>query len=238
MQNQPHLLLSDTLSEFNEIFHGFTTRELGADYDRIASLGRILVSQIFYVTQIHSNRVAIIDENSQLSQLPECDALVTHLTDVVIGVRTADCLPILVYDEKQNVIAAIHAGYKGLAHGIIENTLQTMTRAYQSNPADLWVSLGPCISMAHYEVGEEVIDLFAQNLPKQFVFLKNQHNDKYQLGLQETAVKVLQHQGVTPSRIETTMLCTFKDDHLFESYRRNRSSGRQFNFIGMMSPRH
>lgn len=228
------IIPSSLFQTFPHLMHGFTTKELGADYDLIAVELKILVSQIYYVDQIHSNRVLVIDKKTELDELPQADALVTNLENVIIGVRTADCLPILLYDAKNEVVAAIHAGFKGLLSGVVQNTFQVLKRHFDSHPEDILVSLGPCIRVDRYEVGLEVIEQFQKTYGTRFIS-DFSRAPRPHLDLPGTAKMLFQDLGVKADQIDDLGLCTYRQEAFFHSYRRENGTGRQFNFIGMLS---
>lgn len=220
-------------AEFPGLTHGFTTKELGADYDRLAVELKVLSSQIYYLEQIHSDRVIYLDDSMELSQLTPADALITHRKDVIIGVRTADCLPLLIYDDEQEVVAAVHAGYKGLLSGIIQNTVGIMTQRLGCEFENMYFALGPAISVAQYEVGPEVISEFEKCYGKRFSHKKISGKNPH-LNLKETARMILEDIGMDDLHCMDMALCTFERADLFSSYRRGDRDQRQFNFIGMV----
>lgn len=230
-----YFLTSPQLEQFPELKHAFTTTLLKDDYDRIAVKLKVLTSQIYYVEQIHSNRVVYLSPSMSLADMPAADAIVTDRKDVYIGVRTADCVPILVYDPEQQVVAAIHAGYKGLLNGIIQNTLNLMMQSFSSRPEDFVVTIGPCICVDHYEVGQEVIDAFRDRYRDRFVFATSADSKVY-LDLNQTARMILEECNIDFDNLEDLNLCTYEKEDLFFSYRRQReAAGRHFNCIGMKS---
>lgn len=107
-----------------------------------------------WLNQTHSNNIADLSQNPDLT-LP-VDASITSLKGQVCAVMTADCLPLLVTDVHGQAVAAIHAGWQGLANGIITKTINLMVKRYRVEPANLLVWLGPAISQAHFEIGDEV----------------------------------------------------------------------------------
>lgn len=219
-------------TEFQGLTHGFTTKELGADYDRLAVELKVLSSQIYYVEQIHSDKVIYLDEGMDLAQLTPADALITHRKDVIIGVRTADCLPLLIYDDEQEVVAAVHAGYKGLISGVIQNTLTIMTQRLGCSFENMYFALGPAISVANYEVGPEVIFEFEKRYGKRFSHIKIPGKNPH-LDLKQTARMILEDMGMDDLHFMDISLCTFERADLFSSYRRGDRDRRQFSFIGM-----
>lgn len=228
------LIPASNLARFPNLTHGFTTRELGIDYDHIARKIKVLRSQIYTLRQVHSSRVVYLGRRTELADLPEGDALVTDRKDVVIGVKTADCVPVLVYDERQEVVAAIHAGYKGLLGGIIQKTLRLLIEKFHCDVEHLWFALGPCICVAHYEVGADLIMEFERSCGKCFSF-STDFGPKPHLDLSKTARLILENEGARPARIADAGLCTFEHEDLFFSCRRQNGQGRQLSFIGMIS---
>lgn len=224
------ILRSANLAERPGLIHGFTTQPLGADYDHLAVKLKILVSQIYYVEQIHSAKVVVIDEESELGNLPQADALVTARRHVIIGVRTADCLPVLLHDPIKGVVAAVHAGFRGLLGGILQNSIDMMVKAFGSSPDDIDAVFGPCIRVSRYEVGEEVLEAFRDRFGKAGFSFEQAPGQKPHLDLAGSAQKILAQAGIGPAH--DAGLCTY-DDTRFHSYRRAPGAGRQFNFIGL-----
>ncbi|MBI2339854.1 MAG: laccase domain-containing protein, partial [Deltaproteobacteria bacterium] len=134
---------SKILSKFPEIIHGFTTRELGADDTRIADELKIPVSSIVTVKQVHSNQVLFLSDRSDRSI--EADAIITNQKEIFIAIRTADCVPILVYDPEHRAVGAIHAGWRGLVSGVIENAVCEMAVHFGTKPPKLLAALGPAL---------------------------------------------------------------------------------------------
>lgn len=229
----PSVLRSAQLSEQESLWHGFTTRDLASDYDRISVELNVLRSQIYYLNQVHSNLAVLIERQTELDDLPCADALITNRKDIIIGVRTADCLPILVFDQRKHVVAAIHAGYKGLLNGVVQNTFRFLSEVFSSSPQDCLVALGPAICVNHYEMGQEVIDLYKKNFPNSFCY--KVQNNSFHLDLKGTAKIFLENLGVPLKQVSDVGLCTFEETDHFFSYRKKQDVGRQFNFIGMMS---
>lgn len=219
------------------LVHGFTTRALGADCARIAAelKPRIDVApeRILRLNQIHSGMVVCVEKGTDVTELPEGDALVTNVPGFVIGVKTADCLPILVYEHKARVIAAIHAGWRGLAAGIVQHTLEEMLRRFGCRIEFMEFAFGPCISEANYEVGDEVIAKFREAFGVRFSY-KQKPGANPHLDLVGTARMNCEDVGFYHRNLAEVGLCTFERDDLFHSHRRKAGEGRQFNFIGMV----
>lgn len=123
---------------------------------------------IFLPQQCHETNCYWIDESfmrlprvTQHRQLAGIDALVTRLTDVCIGVSTADCIPILLFDTRQRISAVVHAGWRGTQKRIVKKVIAGMTMEFGTRVSDLVAQIGPGISLRNFEVGNEVYDLFA-----------------------------------------------------------------------------
>jgi polyphenol oxidase len=147
----------------------------------------------------------------------EADASYTDASDTVCLVLTADCLPVLICNEQGTKVAAIHAGWRGLAAGVIESTIQSM----ESDPANLLIWLGPAIGPQKFEVGKDVFDAFTQNdAAASSCFIPGQP-DKWMANLYQLATHRLNKLGVT--RIYGGKYCTYSQDDLFFSWRRDKS---------------
>ena len=129
---------------------------------------KISDNQLLLPHQTHTNRVALVDEalmemesSERYAHLQNVDALVTALPRVCIGISTADCVPVLLYDPQNHIIGAAHAGWRGIVGHILAHTIERM-RTLGTNPRDLRAVVGPCIGPDSFEVGEEVVDAFLQ----------------------------------------------------------------------------
>jgi len=172
-----------------------------------------------------------VDQETDLSSMQEGDALITDQPNVIIGVRTADCVPVLCFDPEKNVCAAIHAGSKGTLDGVVQNAFSLMQRLFSCRSEDVLVAIGPAICLEHYEVGPEIIAAFRQKYGERFVFEESEAARPH-LDVRSTIQLILEDLGVAASNIDTLDLCTFERDDLFYSFRRG-DQGRQFNFVGM-----
>jgi len=147
----------------------------------------------------------------------EGDALVTDDARRSIGVRTADCVPILLLDSKRRAVAAIHAGWRGSLAQIVTRALERMAQDFATDPASVWAAFGPCIRECCYEVGNEVAAQFAPLFPE---FRGLSADGKSRLNLPEANRRHLIRAGVSPSLIFDCGLCTACLPEYFFSYRR------------------
>lgn len=159
---------------------------------------------------------------------PVADAVWTDQRGLALAVMTADCLPILLRSRDQNLVAAIHAGWRGLAQGIVENTLAQLPES----AANLQAWVGPAISQAHFEVGSDVYQAFSdKNLEYQRFFIPKAEG-KYQADLAAMAAYTLQQQGIT--EVYLSGLCSYAQAERFYSYRRDGQTGRMASVIWLV----
>jgi YfiH family protein len=152
------------------------------------------------------------------------DAIITNSKGVFPGVGIADCCPILLADPMHQVVAAIHAGWKGTVKEIVRKTVEKMQMEFQSLPTDILAYIGPCISQEFFEVGDEVANQFLSEV-------KVLKNGKYHIDLKLANALQLKNAGV--KQIEISPFCTVKNNDLFFSYRKeNGQTGRMLAVIG------
>jgi YfiH family protein len=169
--------------------------------------------------QIHSTRVVTVTKPFLVDQRPEGDAMVTTTSGVVLGILTADCGPVLFSDEKARVIGAAHAGWKGAAGGVLENTIQAM-EALGADRKNIVAFLGPCIHQSSYEVGEEFYQAFVNQHTHNAAFFtasKRQHH--FQFDLPGFILQRLANSKIKDSY--QLKLDTCAEAGMFFSYRRN-----------------
>ncbi|QFI40012.1 peptidoglycan editing factor PgeF [Moritella marina ATCC 15381] len=190
-----------------------------------------LPQQPYWLNQTHSTDVVrLVGQPHNPAQLPAADASVTMMTGQVCLVMTADCLPLLICDKAGSQVAAIHAGWRGLLDGVIENTLAKLS----ADPKDLLVWLGPAISQVHFQVGCEVRDAFITHDPQaSSAFIAD--GDKWLADLYLLARQRLRALAVNPADIYGGGHCTYREIDLFYSYRRDSQTGRQASLIYLES---
>jgi hypothetical protein len=194
--------------------------------------------------QVHQTEVAHIDQTffsltteEKAQHLEGIDAVTTHLPHVCIGVSTADCIPLLIYDSRQHVACAIHAGWRGTVKRIAEKTIADMASTYGTRPEDLKAQIGLGISLDSFEVGDEVYDAFsAAGFHMNIISQKYPGNagSKWHINLPECNRQQLLSAGIPASSIAIADICTVKHAHTFFSARRlGIQSGRIFTGIIM-----
>ena len=133
---------------------------------------------IFLLNQIHSNKFIFIDEKYNTKIKPKADAIITNQKNLPIAVLTADCVPILIYDYKKKIIAAIHAGWKGAYKNIVENVLRFMIKK-GCRPKNIIATIGPSISVKNYEVKKDFKNKFVKKNKKNVKYFINNKNKLY-----------------------------------------------------------
>ena len=184
--------------------------------------------------QVHLTEVAVIDEaflcldeNERQQHLEGIDAIMTDRAGVCIGVSTADCIPVLLYDNVHHAVCAIHAGWRGTVSRIVEQSIKAMTATYGTNPMDVVAQIGPGISLDSFEVGDEVYEAFAQ---AGFTMEQiSRREAKWHIDLPACNRLQLLAMGVKPECISVSDICTYKaHDTFFSARRLGINSGRIF----------
>lgn len=220
------------------LVHGFGTRE-GSPEDFGRDAKKTWPGfEVVELKQTHSDVLHFI-EGVPARRLAG-DALATDRSGILLVIRTADCLPVLLADEKRRVVAAVHAGWRGTSRGILARAVRELSARYGSSPSSLTAALGPCIGPACYEVGEDVRTSFreAGRGGDAAVFRapdprRRGAAGKYLLDLRAANRLQLASEGVRPGAVFDIPLCTHCDGRLL-SFRRDRdTSARLYNFIGV-----
>ncbi|MDP2561859.1 peptidoglycan editing factor PgeF [Psychrobium sp. 1_MG-2023] len=188
------------------------------------ALRELLPTNPVWLNQQHTTDVLTLDEKSAAKAVSIADASETSVRKVVCCVMTADCLPILLTDQYGEQVAAIHAGWRGMADGIIEKTLES----FNARTSQIYAWLGPAISQKHFEVGQDVFDAFCHHCPTDklhFTPVKG----KYYANLYQLAIARLTRCGVND--ISGGEYCTFEQSDLFFSFRREGVTGRMASVI-------
>lgn len=193
----------------------------------LASWLGISEHNIIVPRQTHSARVAFIDDVPVDDRdIDGVDAVVTTLHGVAVGVNTADCLPLLLCDEKVGVVCAVHAGWRGAVGGVVGNALDRMVLAGAS-PGDIHGFIAPHIGVCCFEVGEEVACQFH---PDDVVY--HQDGEKPHVNLSGAVTRILVSKGVPRENITDIGECTrCRSDRYFSARARGVASGRNFSFI-------
>jgi YfiH family protein len=180
-------------------------------------------NQIASSFQCHGNEVLNVIEPGYYEGF---DALITNKKDIFLQILVADCTPILLFDPQNEVVAAIHAGWRGTANNIVQKTLEKMKDVFNTNPSDCFAYVGTCISQPFFEVDEDVALYFDEEF---YVFDKEKN--KYFIDLKGCNVRALSDTGLMKNHIAVSPFCTVKDNDLFFSHRHEKGTTGRFGVI-------
>jgi YfiH family protein len=210
------------LEQFDWLDHWFGTRNSTLDFQ-----GRNLAT----LHQIHSDIAIAAD--GQAGRIGDGDALLTMTPGQLVAVRTADCLPILIADERRHAVAAVHAGWRGTVLGVAAQAVRELGRLFASQPEDLHAAIGPGIGACCYQVGPEVAAEFQPLFPERDL------SGRTTIDLAEANRRRLAAAGLRDDRIYLGAPCTFCMKGEFFSYRREREqAGRMLSGIGVRAANH
>ena len=232
---------ADSYSAFNiNPFCGDVPEHINNCMDLFCNYLNISSDNVYLPHQIHGDEILKIDESfSEISadekaeRLNGVDALISNIKNICICVSTADCVPILIYDKENDVIAAIHAGWRGTVKRIVEKTISKMRDEYNTNPEDCISLIGPSISKERFEVGDEVYDMFKnekfnmKDIASLFPIANNLGKHKWHIDLWAANKLQLIGTGIKESNIEIAGICTYDNaDTYFSARKLGVSSGR------------
>lgn len=197
-------------------------------------IGSELPYYVIQSHQIHSGRVEIVDRHNMTREdLEGVDAIMTNLIDCPIGVRTADCVPVLLYDPVKRVIAAVHSGWRGTVLRISQKTINEMIHHYGTNPSDLRAVIGPSIGPDAFIVHDDVESAFSKaGFPMELI-CKQHNKDEFTIDLWKANKWILEKAGVKPANIHISGIYTYTrhDDFYSARYEHNNKCGRNINVI-------
>jgi hypothetical protein len=242
IKNNIRLLQFNNLMEYEDIIHFSSTRIGGVSINKLESLnlGYTVNDNPKNVTQnidslaktlgfdkdkmvspkqTHSKTIGIV--NSTKDVFPDTDALITNKPGICIFIRTADCVPILLYDPVKKAVAAIHSGWKSTIQEISKHTIELMQKEFGTNPEDLIAGIGPSIGPKVYEVGPEVAEMFVKQFGMDNIFTPIKKSEKSLLNLWEVNKQILINSGIPEQQIEIAKMCTYSNSELFYSARRD-----------------
>lgn len=184
---------------------------------------------IYIPLQKHTDKIVVLDYDRSLKI---GDAVVTKEKGVMIGVQVADCVPVLLFDRRNNVMAAVHAGWRGTAAGILKKMIELMIRKYQSFKEDILLSIGPSIRWCCYDVGYDVLEDVKKETGDGKYFLEK--GQKYCLDLPTANKYQALRLGIREENIWISEDCTYCLPGKYYSYRFSKGvTGRQYGLIGI-----
>lgn len=189
--------------------------------------------------QVHGNAVAVIDRKGMTrDDLDGFDAMITNIPGCAIGVRTADCIPILLYDTRHKAVAAVHSGWKGTLQRIVKKTIAQMQICYRTEASEIIAVIGPGICRKCFQVGEEVVKAFRDtDFPLEAIYSwggpkkQGDMSTGHHIDLIEANRLLLLEAGVRPENISDCGICTYEDGRLYSARREGQECGRNINAI-------
>jgi len=235
------MYFSKKLNEFNNIKHCFFSKKggvskgiynslncgLGSNDEESNVLNNLAIvsrkvgvtkNNLFLMNQTHSNKVITINESNKNFKRINADALITKIENIAISVLTADCVPILVYEENNHVIACIHAGWRGAVSGIIKNTFDEILNISKHNK--IYVAVGPCVGLKNYEVGKDFYNEFIKESKKNETFFFHGRRDKFLFDLRMYVNFKINEYDV--EYVENVVFDTYAEKENLFSFRRSR----------------
>lgn len=243
---KPVIIKSTLLSQFNNLVHGVSTilggennspfkfnlsKNVGDDENFVNMNRKLFFDNLklkeenaVLQQQVHGCKISYVDRSDFIE---ENDALISDQKNLFLIVNIADCVPILLFEPRSQVVAAVHSGWRGTEQEILSHTLDKLENDFRVKPEDIFVYLGPSICKHCFEVEDDV----AQRFPPEFTTFTG---NKFFIDLVGINLKILKDRGVWENRIQVSSFCTFEKKNLLHSFRRDRTkSGRMFALIGM-----
>jgi len=216
--------------EYSEVFKGqkvkaFFTKRI----ENFEDFKNSLPFQLYMPIQRHTDGITVLPFYKEPSI---ADAVITNQKNLFLGIKTADCLPVLIFDPENKVIGAVHAGWRGTAKGILRKTIIKMKEIYGCKPVNLLIAFGPYIKGCCYEVGDEVIEAIKEENSEEYILRINgkKHID---IGMANLFQAI--SAGVKRENIWISEDCTYCKHDEYASYRfHGKKAGRQYGIIGML----
>jgi YfiH family protein len=193
--------------------------------------------------QVHGADVRVVHNKAEADQKPGvlgddlyCDALISKTANVLLAVKTADCVPVLIGDRVTRSFAAVHAGWRGTVSAIVKRAIEQLESEYGAKAAHLTVAIGPAANACCYEVGSDVIGAFKERFPNADALLAATREGHARIDLHRANRELLINLGVPADRIYLAPFCTMDRNDLFFSYRQEKKLhgrvGRLMSVIG------
>ena len=205
--NNVNYIVSTLLSTYRDVQHGITTKYSGISQNDL--------NTIVFPRQEHGNRVVWVDESNRNGHAV-ADGLLTRSKNIRIGIRTADCVPVLLYDPVAGIAGAVHSGWRGTAKHVVQHAVSEIVRA-GGDVRTIVATIGPHIMPCCYVVGEDVASIFRE-MGDQLVSVAG---GTPRVHLADAVCCQLAHCGLTTAHIERSIHCTCCEKNMFVSYRRD-----------------
>jgi YfiH family protein len=228
--SSPVWLQANGWSQFFGLAHGFSSclpeQNISSGFDMTGLT-------LWTVQQVHGDELVVVAGTESWTRRPEADGILTSTAGVLLGIATADCVPVLMVEPARRVVAALHAGWRGTLKGISVRAVERLQACWGIDPQQLWVAIGPAIDSCCYEVGREVGEAIARRWKTHDTASWQPQGDKGLLNLRAINVTQCERSGVPRTQIQLVGPCTFCGSQTFASYRREgANTGRQLSVIG------
>ena len=233
---------SKILKQFKDLRHCFFSRENGfskgiysglncgsgskdkkknilKNLNYVSEYLKVNITNLKTMRQTHSSKIIILNSRTTKTKF-NSDGIITNIPNLVLGVLTADCVPILLYDKKNKIIGCLHAGWKGVFRGIIKNGIKKIKSLNKSSI--IYAAVGPCIEKNNYEIKSDFKKKFLKKSPKNYKYFKLE-NKKLYFDLRLYVNDQLKMNGV--KKIDNIRIDTFSNKKKFYSFRRSRVNG-------------
>jgi YfiH family protein len=242
-----HHITIPALEQMTGISHAFTTRrnKAGAgnygikspdDWNVVAEAFGVSPDRLVTVNQVHGETIVAVDgRNYRSMQTVQADAMITRVPGIAIGVETADCVPLLLFDPATPAVAAIHAGWRSTVRKIVQKAVKKMQEEFGSDPTRLIAAIGPAIGPECYEVDEPVMGAVREVFPfwKEVAALRGA--GQWSLDLVKINMMELMRLGLAEQNVHALGLCTSCRKDIFYSFRAEGRTGRMLSVIMIKS---
>lgn len=212
------------------VFDALSRCAEGLDLDSFTAAKQVHGANVCRVTEAERGRGA----HSHDDAIPSTDALITDVPGVPIGVFTADCVPVFLFDPARPAVGVAHAGWRGTAKSIAQKTAEKMREEYGSNPAEMWAAIGPSIGPCCYEVGLDVHRAFRENFQYSAPLFRKTYEQKWHLDLWLANRLQLEGFGLGKDRIIESRICSSCSSGEYHSARKHGpTAGRTLSVIGI-----
>ncbi len=228
-------IYSNLLLKQKELIHFFGTKHTNVDEFVKNSFAETRGNTpVIMPVQTHGCTIGKVTAQNTQHIFASTDALISNEPGMCIAVKTADCVPVFLFDPVKKAVAAIHSGWRSTVQNIVAKTVKQLIAQYQSRPENLLAAIGPCIGQKHYEVGGEVLDYFEKEpfCSYNAISYTSCKSGKGRLDLNKTIVRQLLEVGLKNKNIEMLNVCTYDNESEFYSARRDgATTGRMINGI-------
>lgn len=211
---------------------------LKINYQKAKKFSNCKSDETFFTMQVHSKKIAsirTINDGEKFSlgrRFKDTDGLITNLKDITLVTQYADCTPITLFDQKKNILASIHSGWKGTTLKILEEGINLMKNGYLSDPDDIYCFIWPSIGIDDFEVDKDVADVFRDRFDF-FEEVSYSKGEKNHIDIKEINKRIALINGIPLENIFVSDISTFSDNR-FHSYRRDKEKSGRMSLISEM----